>query len=244
MASATRFNAGARASCYARLSLLRSSQTPGPLFPLALKVGRQGDGIYSSRRYALVHSQATLPPTFSNYSKRSRDSYSLRHLPNLPQAISCSPPLNLRGQRRNFHSSNHNTPNPRLVPIPNTTSSRIITITVLLICSVMYVTLYNPERSKALKPKGAECANQNLGEESLVLQYRPPIPPVTVEQAIEMLRWEESDEIVARGSGVLRFDTNRVASNMPCEDEYISAAGHDDMGTARWLIWGIFDGHR
>ena len=73
-------------------------------------------------------------------------------------------------------------------------------------------------------------------------KYLSPVLPFTIEQANEALRWEESIQIVGQGSGVLRFDTNRIPSNNPCEDEVLSASGHEE-DEVKWFLWGVFDGH-
>ena len=87
---------------------------------------------------------------------------------------------------------------------------------------------YNPEE----RP-GAEDTDQ---------RYLPVIPPCTISQANETLRWEESTQTCGMGSGVLRFDRVRLPSNLPCEDEMFSAYGYED-NEIMWLLWGVFDGH-
>ena len=73
-------------------------------------------------------------------------------------------------------------------------------------------------------------------------KYIPLILPYSMNEANEALRWEESSKICGMGSGVLRCDSVRVPSNLPCEDEIISALGQTD-DEIKWLLWGLFDGH-
>ena len=63
-----------------------------------------------------------------------------------------------------------------------------------------------------------------------------------MEQANEALRWEETSHSSGLGSGILRYDTVRIPSHLPSEDELLSASGHED-GELKWVMWGIFDGH-
>ena len=79
-------------------------------------------------------------------------------------------------------------------------------------------------------------------------QARHVISPSDIDQSNAILRWEENSHPIGEGSGILRTDSVRVASNLPCEDEYFSrAVGHKgDFSTyanLRWMMWGVFDGH-
>lgn len=72
--------------------------------------------------------------------------------------------------------------------------------------------------------------------------------PPDIDQSNAILRWEEISDPIGEGSGILRTDSIRVASNLPCEDEYVyRAVGYerDDSTYAnlKWMMWGVFDGH-
>ena len=63
---------------------------------------------------------------------------------------------------------------------------------------------------------------------------------------------EESVKVSEQGSGVLRFDTNQIASNDPIEDDHshaivmapLSALGGTMAASSRaWMFWGVYDGH-
>jgi len=64
---------------------------------------------------------------------------------------------------------------------------------------------------------------------------------------------EESVEISAlQGSGVLRYDTNQIASNDPIEDDHSHAVvmaplstldGTMTASSRAWMFWGVYDGH-
>ncbi|KAL6715677.1 [Pyruvate dehydrogenase [acetyl-transferring]]-phosphatase 1, mitochondrial [Lecanora helva] len=81
-----------------------------------------------------------------------------------------------------------------------------------------------------------------LRQDDISKPYNPPFAPYNIDQANDVLRWEEGTQVCGTGSGVLRFDRVRVPANGPCEDELISAAGHEN-GEIKWLLWGVFDGH-
>ncbi len=100
---------------------------------------------------------------------------------------------------------------------------------------------YDITRTKPLK---LERGNDKelLGADDISQRYLPPIVPYTIDQANAALRWEQSSQICGQGSGVLRFDTARLPSNMPCEDEMLSASGYED-DEIKWLMWALFDGH-
>ena len=75
------------------------------------------------------------------------------------------------------------------------------------------------------------------------LRYRSPIAPLTIEQAAEVLRWEQTQSLLRNGSGVLRVDTVRVASNFPVEDELVAIGGADPTGDTKCFLFGVYDGH-
>ncbi|KAK1750113.1 phosphatase 2C-like domain-containing protein [Echria macrotheca] len=62
------------------------------------------------------------------------------------------------------------------------------------------------------------------------------------DELTEILRRHEESVIVGGRSGVLRYDTNQIASNDPMEDDHaseiISLPSGDD-----WIFWGVYDGH-
>lgn len=112
-------------------------------------------------------------------------------------------------------------------------------------------------------PLRLENSDQKLlGAQHIDQNYLSPITPCTIQQANEILRWEEDSHIVGLGSGVQRFDSVRIASNMPCEDQIVAAASSPEDDKIRWLVissttadirlltpsfyrlmWGVFDGH-
>lgn len=65
---------------------------------------------------------------------------------------------------------------------------------------------------------------------------------MTMEQADEVLRYQETYHSVGGGSGVLLYHTAQLPSNFRCEDEHVSASIQDD-GEIKGLMWGIYDGH-
>jgi len=155
----------------------------------------------------------------------------------------CAPPpffsLDARRQGRTFYSSHRIAFNPPLLHKWNSAFSRGIFTAILFTGAAASYTII---ASKPLKLESVEPSGEYLGEEEITQRYSPPIPPVTMAQANEALRWEESYNAVGEGSGVLRFDTVRVPSNSPPEDELISASGYED-DELKWLMWGVFDGH-
>lgn len=76
-----------------------------------------------------------------------------------------------------------------------------------------------------------------VGADVIDQRYLPPRSSCTIQQANEILRWEETSQMVGLGSGVQRFDSVRIASNMPCEDQCVAASGHDE-DEVKWLLWG------
>ena len=92
-------------------------------------------------------------------------------------------------------------------------------------------------------PLRLEGNNQKLLHSDLLYEkYIPVIIPSSLDHASDTLRWEENAAQCGMGSGVLRYDSVRVQSNLPCEDHMNSASGleEDEM---RWLLWGVYDGH-
>ncbi|KAK4446804.1 phosphatase 2C-like domain-containing protein [Podospora aff. communis PSN243] len=64
----------------------------------------------------------------------------------------------------------------------------------------------------------------------------------------QILRKNEQAVIVGGGTGVLRYDTNQIASNRPIEDDHseaIIAAPSRSPGKSSgdWMFWGVYDGH-
>ena len=66
----------------------------------------------------------------------------------------------------------------------------------------------------------------------------------------EVERWlveEQSIHEGYEGSGVREWHCSRRPSNMPGEDELISARvqfpGSSSGGNEPWMFWGVFDGH-
>ena len=61
------------------------------------------------------------------------------------------------------------------------------------------------------------------------------------------LQKEQSCHMGAKGSGVREWHSVRCASNVPSEDNLVSAqyrlSGSSDNGNQPWLFWGVFDGH-
>ncbi len=147
--------------------------------------------------------------------------------------------LGTNRQSRTLYSWHRNASNPPRLQKWNGALSQGIFAAVLFTGVATSYTIVN---SKPMKLDTPEPSDDYLGLEDVVQQYSPPIPPMTMEQANEMLRWEESYQIVGKGSGVLRFDTVRIPSNSPTEDEQLSASGHED-NDIKWLVWAVFDGH-
>ena len=117
-----------------------------------------------------------------------------------------------------------------------------ITTASLLAGTVVSLVYYNIWFSTPVRLESDVPEEEFLNEREIDQRYSPPIVPMTIEQANEALRWEESSHIVGRNSGVNRFDTVRVPSNSPPEDELVSASGHED-DEIKWCLWGVFDGH-
>ena len=93
------------------------------------------------------------------------------------------------------------------------------------------------------KPLRLESNNPEFIHNASVAQnYQPVLAPLSIDQATDVLRWEESSTLCGMGSGVVRYDQVRVASNVPCEDSQNAASGLEE-NEIRWLLWGVFDGH-
>ena len=82
----------------------------------------------------------------------------------------------------------------------------------------------------------------HVSTEFVERRYLPSNQPFTVEQVNAALRWDEHSQMCGMGSGILRFDTVQIPSNLPCEDFMTSIAGHE-KGEIAWAAWGVFDGH-
>jgi len=95
-------------------------------------------------------------------------------------------------------------------------------------------TIYNFFTKKTLKLESID--DRMLGAEYVDRRYLSPIVPLTIQQANEALRWEEGSQTVGLGSGVQRFDSVKIASNSPCEDQHVAACGWED-GEIRWLVY-------
>ena len=68
----------------------------------------------------------------------------------------------------------------------------------------------------------------------------------SVNTITEQLRKEEFIITPEPTSGVVRYDIGRLASNLPCEDDYAHAVISDPLNLGKgtdWRVWGIFDGH-
>ncbi|KAK0619450.1 phosphatase 2C-like domain-containing protein [Immersiella caudata] len=68
------------------------------------------------------------------------------------------------------------------------------------------------------------------------------------ERLTQILRKNEQAVVVGGGTGVLRYDTNQIASNCPIEDDHseaIIAAPSQAPGkpSGDWMFWGVYDGH-
>jgi hypothetical protein len=68
------------------------------------------------------------------------------------------------------------------------------------------------------------------------------------ERLTQILRKNEQAVVVGGGTGVLRYDTNQIASNCPIEDDHseaIIAAPSQSSGkpSGDWMFWGVYDGH-
>ncbi|KAK0652763.1 phosphatase 2C-like domain-containing protein [Cercophora newfieldiana] len=71
------------------------------------------------------------------------------------------------------------------------------------------------------------------------------IDPVRLTQ---ILRKNEQAVVVGGGTGVLRYDTNQIASNCPIEDDHSEAViaappGSAGKSSGDWMFWGVYDGH-
>lgn len=92
------------------------------------------------------------------------------------------------------------------------------------------------------RPLRLESHDRWLEDDQIEERYVPPLAPYTIEEATEVLRWEETTSMVGMGSGVLRFDRTRIPSNFPTEDDFFAATGREE-NVIKWGMWGIFDGH-
>lgn len=73
--------------------------------------------------------------------------------------------------------------------------------------------------------------------------YEMPMPP-SDDEVDRKLRAEEFTCTPENIPGVRSYDIVRVASNMPCEDNFAHAVMVDPVGTgSHWMAWGVFDGH-
>ncbi|KAK4691562.1 pyruvate dehydrogenase phosphatase, partial [Lecanoromycetidae sp. Uapishka_2] len=105
--------------------------------------------------------------------------------------------------------------------------------------ALTYYKLYVEEPAPLCFPG---ISDEERGHVDIERRYSTPVVPLTSSQASEILRWEQSSHTIGGASGVQRFDTVRVASNSPVEDELVSASGNED-GAVKWMMWGVFDGH-
>lgn len=78
-------------------------------------------------------------------------------------------------------------------------------------------------------------------KEAVFLRYRPVNPPRSLEQADDMLHWQEDSILV--GGSIIRSDQVQLPSNLPAEDTMVQAQAKDQQGELVWFISGIFDGH-
>lgn len=73
--------------------------------------------------------------------------------------------------------------------------------------------------------------------------YEMPMPPSDVE-VDRKLRADEFTCTPHNIPGLRSYDIVRVASNMPCEDNFAHAVMVNPVGTGSdWMAWGVFDGH-
>jgi len=63
----------------------------------------------------------------------------------------------------------------------------------------------------------------------------------------QILQKNEEAVVVGGRTGVLRYDTNQIASNCPIEDDHseavISAPSNSPGASGDWMFWGVYDGH-
>lgn len=110
------------------------------------------------------------------------------------------------------------------------TVSRGVRLALLL---ALVGTFYNNFEKTPLRLEGSN--EDSLGVENIDQSLLSPVTPCTIQQANELLRWEEASHVVGLGSGVQRFDTVRIASNMPCEDQTVAAMFDPEDDKNRWL---------
>jgi len=98
---------------------------------------------------------------------------------------------------------------------------------------------YRTMTSKHAVPQGSS-------EAQVISQASPhsiPLPP-DHDEIDRKLREEEFTCTPKNIPGVRSYDSVRVASNTPCEDNFAHAVLVDPVGTGSdWMAWGVFDGH-
>jgi hypothetical protein len=132
---------------------------------------------------------------------------------------------------RPFGTSNRGMLHPFRSLQPRFTVSRGLQLALLL---AAVGTVYNISTEPPLRLDSSD--HELRRGEKVVYRYFSPITPCTIQQANEMLRWEEDSHVVGMGSGIQRFDSIRIASNMPCEDNNVAAASHPEDDEITWQV--------
>lgn len=114
-------------------------------------------------------------------------------------------------------------------------SASIISYMALIGSAFVFSAIYNPDLRYLESPPEIV--------EGLVAGYKPPFEPLTLEQAEEILTWDQDSEAPQAGSTVLRLDQVRIPSNVQMEDHTTVGHGIEDDGELVWLVTGVFDGH-
>ena len=104
--------------------------------------------------------------------------------------------------------------------------------------SVSFVACSSYPRNRRLLEGEGGISETYLTQE----QYVPVTEPLSIEQAEDMLRWDEDSQILPPGSSILRYDFVQIASNLPLEDgsNFSKVFNNDEL---RYAIFSVFDGH-
>ncbi len=132
---------------------------------------------------------------------------------------------------RSFYTSNRGISHPNRGQQSRLTESRAVRLALLLAAVGLF---YNISLRTPLRLESSD--DELPGSEHIKQRYFSPITPCTIQQANEVLRWEEGSQIVGLGSGVQRVDSVRIASNMPCEDQMVAAVSSPEDNKIRWLV--------